>query len=145
MNPNPTPQDIKHTEHTKTAQSTINAVWSVGSCHDDDLCPLLESIHQCQKLWDDPTFDLTMCLEWQNVHGKHLDQIQYISWTAFKMGWVIRTRTMGILACLSACWLLFSFLPDKVHIDYFVTCPSGALLMFCKICFMFEKALKEQE
>lgn len=47
---------------TKSPECWVNAVRSIGSCHNDHVCSLFQSIHKSQQLRHYATFHLSMCL-----------------------------------------------------------------------------------
>merc|ERR1719323_2976945 len=49
-------------ESSKSPESRINGVWSVGGGHHDDVGSLLETVHQGQELGDDSPLNLTVGL-----------------------------------------------------------------------------------
>ena len=46
----------------KPPQGTVDAVGPVGGCHDDDVRPLLQAVHQRQQLGHDASLDFTVGL-----------------------------------------------------------------------------------
>ena len=47
---------------TKSPEGGVDAVGSVGGCHDDDVSPLLQSVHQGQQLGHDTPLHLPVGL-----------------------------------------------------------------------------------
>lgn len=48
---------------TKSPERWVDAVGSVGGCHHDHMCPLLQPVHEGQQLRHDATLHLPMCLQ----------------------------------------------------------------------------------
>mmetsp|Transcript_1110 Transcript_1110/g.2190 ORF Transcript_1110/g.2190 Transcript_1110/m.2190 type:complete len:267 (+) Transcript_1110:1015-1815(+) len=49
-------------ESTETAKGGINGIGTIGSSNDHNRCTLLESVHECQHLGDNTTFDFSIGL-----------------------------------------------------------------------------------
>lgn len=54
---------IERESLTKSPEGWVNAVWPVGSCHDNDVCPLLQTVHQSQQLRHNAPLHLTVSLQ----------------------------------------------------------------------------------
>ena len=58
-------------EAAEPTQRRVDAVGSVGGCHDDDVGPLLEPVHQSQQLGHDAALHLTVRLVERETHSVH--------------------------------------------------------------------------
>lgn len=56
---------LEQNDLTKSPESRVNAVGSVSGCHDDDMSPLLQSVHQSEQLRHNAPLHLTMSLRKQ--------------------------------------------------------------------------------
>lgn len=54
-------------QHTKSPERWIDAVGSVGGCHDDDMGSLFQTIHESQQLRDNAPLNLSVGLH-RNTH-----------------------------------------------------------------------------
>ena len=59
-------------EAAKPTQRRVDAVGSVGGCHDDDMGPLLEPVHQSQQLGHDAALHLTVRLVERETHSVYI-------------------------------------------------------------------------
>lgn len=53
---------LERSDLTESSECWVDAVWSVCGCHDNDMSPLLQPIHQSEKLRDNAPLHLTMSL-----------------------------------------------------------------------------------
>ena len=51
---------------TESPEGRVNAVGSVGGCHDDDVSPLLETVHEGEQLGHNAPLHLAVCL-WEGT------------------------------------------------------------------------------